>query len=117
MGARTADPTEALPDEWDVSYAACSCGETAQRWHAETKTFYHVPCEGADPHGIRLSWPCKMAHNHAEFDAGRDPIGKGGRPFRVSAAGAWTQIGSMEENTKKAKRDGKELQRTTRTNT
>lgn len=117
MAIRTADPTDAPPDVWDLSYASdspCSCGELGQRWHSESRTFFWVPCENGFG-GQVVSWPCKMAHHHKEVALGRDPVGKGGRPFRVSASEGWTQYGAMKENTDAAKREGKDLQLTSRT--
>lgn len=113
MGIRTADPTEPAPSVWDLDYERCICGATAQRWHSETRTFHHVPCEGGFG-GQIVSWRCKMEHHHDEFAAGRDPVGKGGTPFRVSASEGWTQMEHARENAVAAKAEGKDLQLTSR---
>jgi hypothetical protein len=55
-----------------------------------------------------------MGHYHGEYAKGRDPVGKGGRPFRISAAEGWTQMGALRENVDEARATGKELQRTSR---
>jgi hypothetical protein len=98
-----------FPDDWDLGYLACTCEETAPRADSRNKVWYRVPCEGASG-GRRLSWRCKMGHMSLEFDAGRDPIGKGGTPFRVSAAEGWTQMGAHKENTDAARAEGRDLQ-------
>ena len=111
MGIRDAAPEEPLPTEWDLTYEPCPCGGTAQRFHHETRTFYQVPCTGK---GQLVSWSCKMKHWHGEFAQGRDPVGKGGRPFRMSTAEGWTRIGALKESVDHARANGTELQRTSR---
>ena len=113
MGIRTASAEEPTPTVWDLSYEPCPCGGTAQRFFHETKTFYPVPCEG-EATGQRVSWECKMKHHHKEFAQGRDPVGKGGTPFRVSAAEGWTQFGAMKESQDYARSEGVDLQRSSR---
>lgn len=116
MGYRDADVDAPLPADWDMSYAAdspCPCGATAPKWDRYTRLFYQVPCEGAAG-GSRLSWQCQMSHMHDEFAAGRDPVGKGGTPFRVSASEGWTQLGTHTENAEEWRKSGKDVQRTSR---
>ena len=55
-----------------------------------------------------------MKHHHKEFAQGRDPVGKGGTPFRVSAAEGWTQFGAMKESRDYARSEGVDLQRSSR---
>lgn len=105
------------PTDWDMSYAAaspCPCGQTAKRADSPNKVWYDVPCEGATDQARHVSWPCKMGHMHSEFDAGRDPVGKGGTPFRVSASQGWTQLGYHQENATAWRNEGKDVQRTSR---
>lgn len=113
MGIRTAARNARPPAVWDLDYERCACGELAQRWFSDERKFYWVPCEGAFG-GQRVSWACKMAHHHDEFAQGRDPVGKGGRPFRVSASEGWTQMGHAAENFEAARAEGKDLQLSSR---
>jgi hypothetical protein len=55
-----------------------------------------------------------MKHWHGEFAQGRDPVGKGGRPFRMSTAEGWTQMGALKESVDHARANKIELQRTSR---
>ena len=104
-----AKPDMAPPPDWELGYSACTCGEMASRADSRNKVWFQVPCEGAVG-GKRLSWRCKMGHMSDEFAAGRDPVGKGGTPFRVSASEGWTQLGQAKENADAARADGTELQ-------
>ena len=88
----------------------CELGGTASKWNREAKSFDDVPCEGQG--GKLLCWTHKIRHMKGEFDAGRDPVGKGGTPFRVSASEGWTQMEHLRENSEVARREGKDLQLT-----
>lgn len=55
-----------------------------------------------------------MKHWHNEYALGRDPVGKGGRPFRMSTAEGWTQMGALKESMDHASANGIDLQRTSR---